>query len=331
MSWRAPAFWYDQRSEFARDIAKALSPLGALYGAITAWRMKQRGARVEKPVICVGNFTLGGAGKTPVVMALVRMLQDRGEMPFVVSRGFGGKEKGPLRVDAHQHSAAEVGDEPLEIVRIAPVIVARDRVAGARMAIAQGATIIVLDDGLQNPKLAKDLSIAVIDGDAMFGNGRCFPAGPLRAPLKMQWPHVQAAIAIGGAGAFDMPKPVHRATLQPDARAVEVLRGAHVLAFAGIGRPEKFFNTLQGFGAHIAQSRVFGDHHDYSDDELLALAAMAAQQSLYPVTTVKDAVRIGGQRADVIFKGQLGILPVTLEFEQEAAITALLDRVLLKP
>ncbi|MGL4496241.1 MAG: tetraacyldisaccharide 4'-kinase, partial [Beijerinckiaceae bacterium] len=300
MSWRAPKFWYDQTGDIARDIAIALTPLGKLYGALTAWRMRRLGTRVEKPVICVGNFTVGGAGKTPTVIALCRMLQQRGEIPFVVSRGYGGKDIGPLRVDPHSHKADRVGDEPLEIERHAPVIVARDRVAGARLAIAQGATVIVLDDGLQNPGLMKDLPLAVIDGEALFGNGRCFPAGPLRAPLKDQWPQVRAAIAIGGDGSFDMPKPVLRARLVPDPRAAEALQGVQVLAFAGIGRPEKFFATVERCGARITERRDFGDHHDYSDDELLALAAHCVANGLYPVTTVKDAVRIGGQRADVI-------------------------------
>lgn len=326
MNLRAPKFWYDAQSFFARDLAFILSPLGAIYGAITAWRMRQSGERVEKPVICVGNFTVGGAGKTPTVIALAQMLQRRGAMPFIVSRGYGGKEHGPLRVDPHIHSAELVGDEPLEIARFAPVIVSRDRVKGARMAIAQGASHILLDDGLQNPKLAKDISLAVIDADAMFGNGHCFPAGPLRAPLKDQWPHVQAAIAIGGdaRAGYELQKPVHRARLVPDARAAEALQGANVLAFAGIGRPEKFFATVEQCGARIAERRIFGDHHDYSDDELLVLAAHCTAAGLYPVTTVKDAVRIGGQRAEVIFKGQLGILPVTLEFDDPVAIEELL-------
>lgn len=330
MNLRAPKFWYGAQSFFARDLVLVLSPLGALYGGITARRMKQPGARVARPVICVGNFTVGGAGKTPVVIALVQLLQQRGATPFVVSRGYGGKDKGPVRVDPHRHAAEQVGDEPLEIARYAPVIVARNRVAGAELAIAQGATVIVLDDGLQNPALAKDISLAVIDADAMFGNGHCFPAGPLRAPLKDQWPHVHAAIAIGGerGAGFELQKPVHRARLVPDARAAEALRGANVLAFAGIGRPEKFFATVEQCGARIIERRIFGDHHDYSDDQLLALAAHCAASGLYPVTTVKDAVRIGGQRADVIFKGRLGILPVTLEFDDEPAMQALLAPVL---
>lgn len=325
MSWRAPFFWYDTRHFFARDIAFLLSPLSALYGRLTGWRMNRPGTRVEKPVICVGNFTVGGAGKTPTVIALAQILQRHGKTPFVVSRGYGGKDKGPLRVDPHLHRAEQVGDEPLEIARIAPVIVARDRIAGARLAMAQGADVILLDDGLQNPKLAKDMSLAVIDAEAMFGNGHCFPGGPLRAPLKNQWPHVQAAIAIGGDSAFDMPKPVLRARLVPDARAAAALDGISVLAFAGIGRPEKFFATLEQCGARIAERRIFGDHHDYSDDELLALAAHGTANGLYPVTTVKDAVRIGGQRAEVIFKGQLGILPVALEFDDPAAVEKLLE------
>lgn len=327
MNLRAPFFWYDTDHFFARDLALLLSPLGALYGAITARRMRQPGMRVEKPVICVGNFTVGGAGKTPTVIAFAQILQRRGLTPFIVSRGYGGKETGPLRVDPHLHRAEQTGDEPLEIARFAPVIVARDRVAGAGLAMAQGADIILLDDGLQNPKLAKDLSFAVIDADAMFGNGHCFPAGPLRAPLKDQWPHVKAAIAIGGdpQAGFELQKPVYRARLVPDQRAAEALNGVTVLAFAGIGRPEKFFATVEACGARIAERRIYGDHHDYSDDALLALAAHCAANRLNPVTTVKDAVRIGGQRAEVIFKGQLGILPVTLEFDDPAAVEALIE------
>ncbi len=253
---RAPTFWGFSRPNLA---ALALSPLGALYGAAAARRMGQAGTRLPAPVICVGNFTVGGAGKTPTALAIARILILRGERVAFLSRGYGGERRaGPLRVDPALHSARAVGDEPLLLAATAPCYVCADRVAAGRLAIADGATVLVMDDGLQNPSLEKDFRIGVVDGETGFGNGLCFPAGPLRAPLKTQLSHVDAFVVVGGEGprGLGREKPRFLAHLRPDAIAAAPLVGRSVLAFAGIARPEKFFATLERLGARIAIRRA---------------------------------------------------------------------------
>ncbi|WP_342359155.1 tetraacyldisaccharide 4'-kinase [Terrarubrum flagellatum] len=327
MPLRAPAFWLRPPG----IVAHLLSPVGAIYGAATAHRMARAGAEVGAPVICVGNLTLGGAGKTPTVIALANILKEQGRRPFVVSRGYGGTTMGPLRVDPQSHDAALVGDEPIEIAPIAPVIVSRDRVAGATMAVAGGGDVILLDDGLQNPSLRKTFSFAVVDGEVWFGNGLCFPAGPLRAPVTSQRPHIDALIVIGGG---DAPRnvarileglPVLRARFAPSPE-VKALSGRRVLAFAGIGRPQKFFDMLRAQGARVEAAQSFADHRPYSDDELGRIAARAAKADLVPVTTMKDLARIGAERAQRLFAGALRTAPVALEFDEPETIRALLKR-----
>ncbi|MBV8662023.1 MAG: tetraacyldisaccharide 4'-kinase [Hyphomicrobiales bacterium] len=326
----APRFWARERPNLA---ALALAPFGALYGAATARRMARPGARVGAPVVCVGNFVLGGAGKTPTAIALARILQGAGERVAFLSRGYGGARRPePIRVDPAVHSARAVGDEPLLLARVADCFVAADRLAAAREAIAQGASALVLDDGLQNPSLAKDFSLAVVDGEARFGNGLCFPAGPLRAPPARQIPFVSAQLVIGGPPnalarlrALAPEKPMLRATLEADAVAAAALIGQPVLAFAGIARPEKFFATLEGLGARVAARRSFPDHHVYEAREIDALLAEAAARGLTPVTTEKDHVRLA-----YAYRQAILALPVTLRFEAPARLAALLAEALAK-
>src|SRR6266702_4634659 len=159
--------------------------------------MRRPGSAAGVPLICVGNPTLGGAGKTPAALAIGRFLKAAGERPFFLSRGYGGRARGPLVVDPGRHGAREVGDEPLLLARIAPTVVARARPAGAAVARARGASVIVMDDGFQNPSLAKDFAVLVLDGRRGIGNARVFPAGPLRAPLEIQLERTQALIAVG--------------------------------------------------------------------------------------------------------------------------------------
>jgi tetraacyldisaccharide 4'-kinase len=307
---KTPAFW----SGPPGPLAWLLAPLGFLYGRATAWRMRRPGVRAALPVICVGNVTAGGAGKTPVVAMLAERLLASGETPFVVSRGYGGRLTGPVRVDPAKMSAADCGDEPLLLARRCPVIVARDRVAGAALARQQGASLVLLDDGLQNPGLAKDICLVAIDAEAGFGNGFCLPAGPLRAPLAAQMPKVGAFLVIGGAEAAaacaanlkSWGKPVFQASIQPDPAAVEALRSRPLLAFAGIGRPEKFFATLHEAGLDVAETRAFADHHVFTKVELEALRRLAATRGLTLVTTEKDAMRLPSGAADI------KILPVSL-------------------
>jgi tetraacyldisaccharide 4'-kinase len=315
---RAPAFWERRQAGF---IASALSPFGAFYGAATARRMARPGVRLGAPVICVGNFTLGGAGKTPTALAIGKLLQARGERVAFLSRGYGGESRAaPVKVDSAMHSARAVGDEPLLLARVAPCWVGADRVAAGQAAIADGATVLVMDDGLQNPSLAKDLRLAVIDGEVGFGNGLCFPAGPLRAPVARQMEFVDAVVVAGGEAPRGLPreKPRFAASLRPDAVAAAPLVGRSVLAFAGIARPEKFFATLEALGARVAIRRAFADHHRFRDSELKTLIDAAEHRGLALVTTEKDLTRISQDR-----RAPIVALPVTLAFEDAKGFAAM--------
>lgn len=323
---REPAFWYRPHSPKSH----LLSPLGALYGAITARRMSRSGFDAGTPVLCVGNYHVGGAGKTPTVLALTKLLRELGETPVVLSRGYGGRLHGPVMVDRMRHTAADIGDEPLMMVREVPVAVARDRLEGAALAKSQGATVILMDDGFQNPLLLKDASLIVIDSERGLGNGKVFPAGPLRAPLKAQLSRTDALVLIGDGHAVDdvaseisaRGKPVLRARLKPDAAAVAQLFGKRVFAFAGIGDPERFFRSLSASSIEVARTRSFADHHMFSQPELAALAADAQREQLMLVTTEKDLARLRGTR-DV----PDGIVPfaVQLEFDDPAKLRQLIS------
>lgn len=323
---REPAFWYRPRS----PQSYALWPLGALYGAITGRRMLRTGVDAGIPVICVGNYHVGGAGKTPTVLALTKLLRELDETPVVLSRGYGGRLQGPVMVDRERHTASDVGDEPLMMARDVPVAVARDRLDGVALAKSQGATVILMDDGFQNPRLVKDASLIVIDSERGLGNGEVFPAGPLRAPLQAQLARTDALVLIGdGRAANDVAaelakrnRPELRARLKPDAKTVAQLLGKPVLAFAGIGDPERFFRTLRASGVHVARTRPFADHHMFSTDELAALAAEAQREQLTLVTTEKDLARLRGS------KGMPeGIVPfaVKLEFDEPAKLRQLIS------
>jgi tetraacyldisaccharide 4'-kinase len=326
---RAPAFWWRQDSSL---LARLLRPPAALYGAVAARRLRQPGRPAERPVICIGNFTVGGAGKTPAALAVARLLAAAGEAPFFLTRGYGGRLAGPVRVDPAVHTARDVGDEPLLLARAFPTIVARHRSDGAQLAAAGGASLVIMDDGLQNPALAKDLAFAVVDAAVGTGNGLTLPAGPLRAPLAAQWPHVSALITVGagapGAALADEAKARNKAVfggrLRPDAVAAASVRGRGVLAFAGIGRPEKFFATLRETGANVVRERPFADHHPYTPAEVRAIIAEARAGGLVAVTTEKDRVRIAaladlGSAAD-----DIRVLPVRLVFDHESAVVRLL-------
>jgi tetraacyldisaccharide 4'-kinase len=323
---REPAFWYRPHS----PLSHVLFPLGALYGAVTAWRMQRDGVDAGLPVICVGNYHVGGAGKTPTVLALTKLLRELGETPVVLSRGYGGRLKGPVMVDRARHTAADVGDEPLMMARDVPVAVARDRLDGVALAKSQGATVILMDDGFQNPRLLKDASLIVIDSERGLGNGLVFPAGPLRAPLQAQLARTDALVLIGdGRAANDVAaelakrdKPELRARLKPVAASLAQLSGKRVFAFAGIGDPERFFRTLRASGIAVARTRAFADHHLFSEGEIAALAADAQREQLTLVTTEKDLARLRG-RADV----PEGIVPfaVQLEFDEPAKLRQLIS------
>jgi tetraacyldisaccharide 4'-kinase len=323
---REPSFWWDEAS-----LASALlAPLAAIYGAVARARLGGHGRRAGAPVVCIGNFTVGGAGKTPAALAVARMLAAAGEQPVVLSRGYGGTLAGPVRVDPTRHRAQDVGDEPLLLARTAPTIVARDRVKGA--GIAAGASVIVMDDGFHNPSLAKDFSVLVVDARRGIGNGRVIPAGPLRAPLEAQLARAHALVMVGtssraaavAAAARARNIPVLPARLRPDVGFIAGLGGSRVLAFAGIGDPEKFFLTLADAGVSVAATRSFPDHHRYTGAEAKALCEEADRAGLVLVTTEKDLARLGGDDEARELAAHARALPVTLAFEDEERFKSLL-------
>jgi tetraacyldisaccharide 4'-kinase len=321
---RDPAFWWRDGSL----AAALLAPFAAGYGAIAARRMDQSGTHAAVPVICVGNFTLGGAGKTPTVLMLAKMLQEAGEKPCCLSRGYGGSEAGPKRVNAQTDTAEQVGDEPLLLARAAPTIVSHDRVAGAKA--ATDASVIVMDDGLQNGALAKDFTIAVIDGRRGIGNGKVFPAGPLRAPLDAQMAHTDALLVIGddlsasNVTAAAGGRPVFHGRLAPDAATLTALKSRNVFAFAGIGDPEKFFDTLTQAGIAVTERKAFADHHRFTGEEAAELEMQAEHEGLTLVTTEKDHARMSGDPALAALAARAQVLPVTLVVDEVEKLRALL-------
>ncbi|GAU81059.1 tetraacyldisaccharide 4'-kinase [Bosea sp. BIWAKO-01] len=328
---RAPTFWWQHRPSL---LARLLQPIGSLYGALTARRMRQTGTDAGIPVICVGNFIAGGAGKTPTAIALAALATARGETPFVLMRGYGGRLAGPVEVDRRHHDANGVGDEAVLMASAARTVVARDRPAGAAFAKAFGASLIIMDDGLQNPSLTKQLRLAVVDGASGIGNGLCLPAGPLRAPLAEQLAMTDAILVIGpgeagnrvAAAAQEAGKPVLRGRLALSAGIADRLRGQAVLAVSGIGRPEKFSATLREAGAEIRAEHAFGDHHAYTAEDVAKIIREAAAQDCLVATTEKDMTKL---TALWPFAEQHRLLavPVSLVFDEPSEITHLLDGV----
>lgn len=326
---RSPEFWTrgGDRGPGAL-LALGLTPLS------WAWRLgaylKQRHTtayRASVPVVSIGNLTVGGAGKTPTAIALAERLVALGRRPHIVTRGYGGTAKGPHLVDAARDDAAAVGDEPLLLARVAPTWVARRRALGALAATRAGADVIVLDDGHQHWSLIKDLSIVVIDQGFGVGNGRIVPAGPLREPVAAGLARADAIVAIGdgapataGSAVTGGGKPVLRATLVP-AVDPDHWRHRRVLAFAGIGRPEKFFRTLEDLGCEVVARRAFGDHQPYDPDTVMRLIDAATATQALLVTTEKDYVRLPPAGRDIAVA-----LPVRLEFADPAAVDRLLAR-----
>jgi tetraacyldisaccharide 4'-kinase len=318
---RAPSFWWKP----GRGLL--LSPLGGIYGAAAWLRLQQRGRSAGIPVICLGNLTVGGAGKTPAALLVARLLLAGHRRPFFLSRGYGGRLRGPVLVNPKVHRAADVGDEPLLLAQLAPTIVAHDRAAGAEAARFRGASVIVMDDGFQNPSLQKDLSILLVDCRRGIGNGWILPAGPLRAPLEAQLSRAQALVTVGTGDAADLVElsarrrrlPVFHGRIEPDRQTLAALAGRRVLAFAGIADPGKFFATLDEARIVIAGRQEFADHHRYTAAEARDLLARADAENLLLLTTEKDHVRLGGGRDLDALAEHAVALPVRLVIDEDEA------------
>jgi tetraacyldisaccharide 4'-kinase len=322
---RPPAFWNEGGWTAGGWVSRMLLPAAAVTERITARRVGQPGWQAPVPVLCCGNAGVGGAGKTTLALDLLRRLQLRGGRPHALLRGYGGRERGPILVQPGLHDAARVGDEALLLAEQAPTWVSADRAAGAWAAAEEGADAIVMDDGLQNPGLVKDCSLLVIDGGYGFGNGRLLPAGPLREPVATAAERCRAAVLIGtdarGALAMLPPSlPVLRAELVPDLAGLDLNRD--YFAFAGIGRPEKFFAGLRAAGVTLAGRRAFPDHHPYTPADLAGLARDAGRAGATLLTTPKDMVRLNPTQ-----RRRIAVAGVTLAWQDEAALADLLDAV----
>jgi tetraacyldisaccharide 4'-kinase len=327
MRLESPFWWYRKKGV----IASALAPLGALYGRVAESRMA-RGEpyRARLPVICIGNFTAGGGGKTPTAMAVARLLQADGKSPSFLTRGYGGESKGTVHVTKGE-TAEAVGDEPLLLAEVAPTFVSADRVAGAKAIETTEADVIVMDDGFQNPSLAKDFSLVVVDAGSGVGNGLVIPAGPLRAPLAPQIARADALLIIGDGGkaaplaaTFEAQgKPVLKARIEPncDPRWLGVLP---VIGFAAIARPGKFFATLRTHGARLIGTRAFPDHHRFTEKQARRLLDEAEKSKAMLVTTEKDWVRLPEDRDTALkeLKHRSRPFPTVVKFEDEATLRA---------
>ncbi|WP_090876379.1 tetraacyldisaccharide 4'-kinase [Bauldia litoralis] len=320
----APSFWWRARPGPA---ALALWPISKIWGQSSAMRMNKPPLfRPPVPVICVGNFVVGGAGKTPTAIALARIARRQGLKPGFLASGYGGSEAGPMMVDAATDTADRVGDEPLLLAAVAPTAIGKDRAASARILLEHGVTVIIMDDGFQNPTLAKDVSFACVDAGAGIGNGMMIPSGPLRAPLDLQLRRADALIVIGDGDRADpliraaarSGRPTLRAALKPV--RVREWRKTPILAFAGIGRPEKFFASLRDIDAPLTETVGFPDHHRFDVAEAGRLLAKADAGNLRLVTTEKDLIRLKGATGRLAdLRDRAEAFPIVLEFENPVA------------
>lgn len=317
----APPFWWKK----ADWRAAVLSPFSAAYAALARRNLlNATREKIAAPVLCVGNLTVGGAGKTPVAIALAVEARDMGLKPGFLSRGHGGSHSSPHLVDPAHDRAKHVGDEPLLLARHAPVVVARNRAAGARLLMEKGCDLLIMDDGFQSARVHFDYALIVVDARRGIGNGHTMPGGPLRARLVDQMPYADAVLAVGeGSGADHIVrmaaragKPVFSARQRP--LAGSGIAGKRALAFAGIGDPAKFFATVEEAGGELVLKRAFADHHFYAADELADLAATARRRGLELATTAKDAVRIlDGSAATKEFLENVHVVEIDMAFDPD--------------
>jgi len=322
MMLRTPDFWQERG-----PAAYALLPLSLVYDALRRLRIRRaKPYRAPVPVLCIGGLTAGGAGKTPLALLIGEQMKQQGKKAFFLSRGYGGRLKEPTRVDPSLHHASDVGDEPLMLAAVLPTIIAADRARGAQLAVSQGAELIIMDDGLHNPTIYKDHTIAVIDGSVGFGNGFLLPAGPLRAPAEEILAKVSAVVVVNPTDSFSFPSTeytspstVFTAISQP--LNAEFVRGKRWVAFCGIAYPHKFFTTLHNLGGHIMATRAFADHHPYTPEEVAGLLRMAAAHGAGLITTAKDAVRLPENQREGI-----SVLSIALTIDNEARLSEWLSQ-----
>ena len=328
----APAFWWHTTPSLK---ARLLAPLGWIYGSVTAWRMKRRPkGKADRPVLCVGNLVLGGAGKTPTTLALARELGAKGYKTGFLLRGFGGEQKKPLQVNS-RHSASQVGDEALLYAESGPTVVAADRVAGAKLLSKAGVDVILMDDGFQNPALHKDMSVVVIDSDTAWGNGLCFPAGPLRAPVDKQLRQASAVVVLGDGARLDAISAAAQRS-QVDLFQGHIISeklpdeagGSRLLAYSGIGRPEKFFASLSDTGRLLVKTMPFPDHHLYSEADAEKILGRCYALSAVPITTEKDHARLRHAPKDS-YCAELGraslVLKISVDLSEAKGISRMLQ------
>lgn len=331
MASEAPPFWWEKPDWRAR----ALWPVSKLYGAIAARNMRKAPrAPVAAPVLCVGNFTVGGTGKTPTAIALSKAAAARGLRPGFLSRGHGGSFSRPHVVNLEKDSARHVGDEPMLLAEHAPVAVTPNRAAGAKLLIEQGCTFLIMDDGFQSARIGIDFALAVIDARHGAGNNFVIPAGPLRAPLAVQVRFADAVLCMGegeaGDAAVRMAARAGKPIFEASTRAInaDAVRGKRYLAFAGIGHPDRFFRTAEASGAHLSLTRVFGDHHAYRPEELAELEETARKADLLLLTTAKDAARLTHAGLPDTFMARLHVLEVETVFDPPAAADRIIGETL---
>lgn len=327
----APDFWWQPGFSLSGLV---LRPAAWIYALIAGRRMLKRPrARSRLPVICIGNFVVGGTGKTPFAIELAHRLREDGLRPGFLLRGYGGSMKGPLLVRGETHNADEVGDEALLLARYGPTVIAADRPAGARLVEEQPIDVIVMDDGFQNPALAKDLSLVLVDCASGFGNGKCLPAGPLRAPAATQMLKADCLVLVGEGDAAEPAVhlagrkglPILHAHLRPQPN--EELEGRRLFAFAGIGRPQKFFATLKALGHEVKKTRAFPDHHAYSQADIKALLTEAEDAGLTLVTTSKDMARLETSQGELFhwIASSTEVLDVRMEIDNEDRLAGLIQ------
>jgi tetraacyldisaccharide 4'-kinase len=324
----APPFWW-QEPDWR---AYALYPLSRIYGVVAARRMHSaKREKIDAPVLCIGNFTVGGTGKTPVAIAFAKQARRMNLRPGFLSRGHGGTFVKPHLVDRHHDSARHVGDEPLLLADHGLVAVTPNRAAGAAMLIEQGCNFLIMDDGFQSARIHIDYSLIVVDGRYGLGNGHVIPGGPMRARLVDQLPFATGILKMGEERGGDAVvrlasragKPVLAGTVRPN--HPERLAGKRYLAFAGIGHPDKFYDTIVKAGGEIGQTRSFADHHFFAPDEVAELAASARAAGLQLITTSKDAARLRNGGAPAEFLQELQILEIEAVFESLDTVERIID------